>query len=72
VVPFRVWACHVREKHSEARLAKKMHMISLDTERSYRPGVRFTDRADFLFEKRCQLPNQNLFAVCGTPDKVIG
>jgi hypothetical protein len=72
VVPFRVCARHVRENHSEARLAKELHMISLDTERSYRPGVRFTDTADFLFEKRCQLPNQNLFAVFGTPDKVVG
>jgi hypothetical protein len=71
-VPFRVCARHVREKQSEARLAKEMHMISLDTERSYRPDVRFTDTADFLVEKRCQLPNQNLCAVCGTPDKMVG
>jgi hypothetical protein len=62
----------VREKHSEARLAKEVHMIGLDTERAYRPGVRFTDMADFLFEKRCQFPNQYLFAVFGTPDEVVG
>jgi hypothetical protein len=53
------------------RLSKEMHMIGLDIERPYRPGVGFTDAANFLFHKRSKLANQNLLAVFGTPDKVI-
>jgi len=48
-----------------------MDMIGLHVERAYRPGVGFTNAANFPFEKRCQLPNQNLFAVFGAPDKVV-
>ena len=46
-------------------------MIGLDIERPYRPGVGFADAANCLFHKRSKLANQNLLAVCGTPDKVI-
>ena len=53
------------------RLSKEMHMIGLDIERPYRPGVGFTDAANFLFHKRSKLANQNLLAVFGTSDKVI-
>jgi hypothetical protein len=49
-----------------------MDMIFLDIERTYRPGVDFTDSADFLFHKRGELANQNLLTVLGTPDTVIG
>jgi hypothetical protein len=41
-------------------------------ERASGPGVGFTDAADFLFNKRGELTNQNLLAVFGTPDKVLG
>ena len=30
-----------------------------------------THAANFPFDKRCQLPNQNLFTVFGTPDKMV-
>ena len=53
------------------RLSKEMHMIGLDIERPYRPGVGFTDAANCLFHTRSKLANQNLLAVFGTPDKVI-
>ncbi len=46
-------------------------MIWLHVERAYRPGVSFTDAANFPFDKRRQLPNKNLFAVFGTPDKMV-
>ena len=49
-----------------------MDMICLRIERPYRPGIGFTDTADFLFDKRRKFANENLFAVFGTPDKVIG
>jgi hypothetical protein len=62
----------VREKHLEERLAKEMHVIFLHIERPYRPGVRFADTTEFLLHKGREFPNQNLFAVCGSPDKVIG
>lgn len=51
---------------------KKMHMIGVHAESADGPGVRFTDATDFLFEKRCQFPCQNLFPLFGIPDKVIG
>jgi hypothetical protein len=53
-------------------IEKEMHMIWLNIECAYRPGVGFTDTADFLFEKCSEFPNQNLLPVLGTPDKVIG
>ena len=53
------------------RLSKEMHMIGLDIERPYRPGVGFADAANCLFHKRSKLANQNLLAVFGTSDKVI-
>jgi hypothetical protein len=46
-------------------------MIFPHIERAYRPGVDFTDAADFLFYKRGNLPSQDAFAIFGTPDKVI-
>jgi hypothetical protein len=53
-------------------IGKEMHMIRPPIECTYCPGVRLADTADFLFDQGSQLANQNLFAVCGTPDKVIG
>ena len=50
-------------------IEKEMHMILLNIERAYRPGIRFADAADFLPNKRSQLANQNLFAVFGTQTK---
>ena len=38
---------------------------------TYRPGVRFTDTTNFLFDQRSQLANENLFAVFRTPDKMV-
>jgi hypothetical protein len=49
-----------------------MDMICLNIQSACRPSVRFTDAADFLVEKRRQFANENLLAVFGTPDKVIG
>ena len=49
-----------------------MDMICLHVESAYRPSIGFTDATNFLFEKRCKLPDQNLFTVFGAPDKVIG
>jgi hypothetical protein len=46
-------------------------MIFPHIERASRPGVAFTDAADFLFYKRGNLPGQDAFPVFGTPDKVI-
>lgn len=46
-------------------------MIGLHIERTYRPGVGFTDATDFLFEKRGEFPDQNLFPVFGAPDKMV-
>jgi len=49
-----------------------MHMIFLHVKRTYRPGVRFAETTDFLFDKQSKLANQNLFPLLGAPDKVIG
>ncbi len=54
------------------RLAKEMHMIFLDIESAYRPGVRFANPAQFLFHKCRNLSGQEMFPILGTPDKVIG
>lgn len=48
-----------------------MHMIFLDVERTNGPGVRFTDTTNLLFDKWSDLPNENLLALLGTPDKMI-
>jgi hypothetical protein len=50
---------------------KEMYVIYLHVERTYRPGVGFTDATDFLFDKRGELANQNLLPIFRTPDKVI-
>ena len=47
-------------------------MIFLHMKRTYRPGVRFAETTDFLFDKQSKLANQNLFPILGAPDKVIG
>ena len=47
-------------------------MIFLYMKRTYRPGVRFAQTTDFLFDKQGKLANQNLFPIRGAPDKVIG
>lgn len=47
-------------------------MVRLDVHCSDGPALFRADATDFLFKKRRQFPNQNLFAVFGTPDKVIG
>ena len=47
-------------------------MIFLYSKRTYRPGVRFAETTDFLFDKQSKLANQNLFPILGAPDKVIG
>jgi len=47
-------------------------MIFLHIKRTYRPGVRFAETTDFLFDKQSKLANQNLFPLLGAPDKVIG
>jgi hypothetical protein len=61
----------VKVKHSEERLAKEMDMIFLHIERTYRPGVGFTETTNFLFDECSQLAHQNLFPLLGTPDKVV-
>ena len=48
-----------------------MHMIGLHVKGTYRPGVRFTDTTNFLFDQRSQLANENLFAVFRTSDKIV-
>jgi hypothetical protein len=50
----------------------EMHVSLLNIERASRPSVGFTDTADFLFDKGSKPTNQVLFAVFGTPDKVLG
>jgi len=45
-----------------------MYVIFLHIQGTDGPGVRFANAADFLFEKRRQFADQNLFAVCRTPD----
>jgi hypothetical protein len=47
-------------------------MLCLHIESAYRPGIGFADAVDFPFHKRRKLARQNLFAIFGTPDKVIG
>ena len=47
-------------------------MIFLNVESASRPGVGFADPAKFLFDKRSNVPGQDVFALLGTPDKVIG
>ena len=54
-------------RHTE----KEMYVIYLHVERTYRPGVGFTDTTDYLFDKRGELTNQNLLPIFWTPDKVI-
>jgi hypothetical protein len=49
-----------------------MDTIFLHIESASRPGVRFTDAANFLFHKRRKLAKQNLLPLLGTADKVIG
>jgi hypothetical protein len=48
-----------------------MYMVRLDVQRSDDPALLRADAADFLFKKRRQFPNQNLFALFGTPDKMV-
>ncbi len=48
-----------------------MHMIGLHVERAYRPGIGFTNAADFPVKKRCQFPNENLLPIFRTPDKMV-
>lgn len=45
-------------------------MFFLYSKRTYRPGVRFAETTDFLFDKQSKLANQNLFPILGVPDKV--
>ena len=49
-----------------------MHMVGLDVHCSNEPGILSTDATNLLFKKRGNLADQNLFAVFGAPDKVIG
>ena len=49
-----------------------MDMIVLNIESAYRPGVGEADAANFLFDKRSKLADQNLLTIFETPDKVIG
>jgi hypothetical protein len=49
-----------------------MDVIFLHVESAYRPGVRFANTTDFLFDKHRKLANKNLFPIFGAPDKVIG
>ena len=46
-------------------------MVWLDIERAYRPGLLSTDSAYLLLDKRRKIPDQNIFAVFGAPDKVV-
>jgi hypothetical protein len=46
-------------------------MVFLHVERAYRPGVRFADTTDFLFDKRGKLAYQKLFPLVGTPDNMV-
>ena len=46
-------------------------MIFLNSERTYRPGVGFTDATDFLFEKRSKPANENLLPIFRAPDKMV-
>jgi hypothetical protein len=49
---------------------KEVDMIFLDTERAYHPGTGFADTADFLFDKRSQLANENLLPILRTLNKM--
>jgi excisionase family DNA binding protein len=64
-------AVQLKRSYRIRRAEKEMHMIFPHIERAYRPGVDSTDAADFLFDKRCNLPGQDAFPIFGTPDKVI-
>jgi hypothetical protein len=57
---------------SRGSTQKQRDMILLDVESTYRPGVYFTNPAEFLLDKRSDLPDQDACAIVGTPDKVIG
>jgi hypothetical protein len=48
-----------------------MDMILLHMKSAYGPGHGFTDTTNFLFDKCRKLANQNLFALFGTPDKMV-
>ncbi len=63
---------NLRRRNIRGSTEKEMHMICLHIERAYRPGIGFADAVDFPFYKRRELAGQNLLAVFGTPDKVIG
>ena len=47
-------------------------MVRLDVQSANGPALFSTDTTNLLFKKRGELADQNLFAVVGTPDKVIG
>jgi hypothetical protein len=49
-----------------------MDMIFLNIKSASRPGMRFADATDFLFDKRSKLANQKLLPLFRTPDQVIG
>jgi hypothetical protein len=58
--------------NSRGSTQKQMEVIRLEVESTYRPGVYFTNPAEFLLDKRSNLPDQDAFAICGTPDKLMG
>ena len=48
-----------------------MHMVGLDVHRSNGPSILSADATNLLFKKRGNLADQNRFAGCGTPDKMV-
>ena len=48
-----------------------MHMVRLDVHCSNGPSILSADTANLLLKKRGDLANKNLFAVFGTPDKLV-
>jgi hypothetical protein len=48
-----------------------MYMVRLDVHCSNEPSILSADATNLLFKKRGNLADQNLFALCGTPDKMV-
>ncbi len=58
--------------NSRRSTQNQMDLIFLDVESTSRPRVCFTNPAEFFLDRRSNLPDQDAFAIVGTPDKVRG
>jgi hypothetical protein len=77
---YSCWACYFRYCDETALTLLALfagffddrHVVGLDVHRSNGPDILDTDATNLLCKKRGNLADQNLFAVFGTPDKMVG